>query len=138
MNKTTLFFLSALVASPCLADTPPPFSNILRVGDIVYVSGQLGTEKPGTPPLVPGGIAVETKYAMENIKQLLSMNALSMDHIFKCTIAMTDMKEWAEMNKVYTSYFEAGHYPVRMVFGASQLALGAKVEISCDASVNSF
>jgi reactive intermediate/imine deaminase len=95
---------------------------------MLYLSGQIGMDRSGN--LVPGGIAAETKCAMENIKATLERNGSSLDHVIKVTVMLADMSEWSEMNKVYVTYFPQ-HLPARSAFGASGLALGARVEIEC-------
>ena len=114
----------------------PPFSNVKKVGNILYLSGQIGSLKPGEPPLVEGGIEPETRQAMENIKLLLETNCSSMKQVFKCTVMMADITEWSVMNELYASYFEKGKYPARSAFAASRLALDARVEIECMATVS--
>ncbi|WP_417465146.1 RidA family protein [Kordiimonas sp.] len=110
-----------------------PFSKAVRVGDTLYLSGELGA-KPGTMSLVPGGIGPETKQTMDNIKATLEANGSDMNHVVKCLVMMADIKEWAAMNEVYRTYF-SGRFPARSAMGASGLALGARVEIECIATV---
>ncbi|MCE0723782.1 MULTISPECIES: RidA family protein [Legionella] len=133
--KGTLYFLLALLLSVAQAANPP-FSNVKKVGDILYLSGQTGSVKPGEPPLVEGGVEPETRQAMENIKQILTANCSSLSNVFKCTVMMADMSEWPIMNEIYASYFENGEYPARSAFGATGLALNARVEIECMATVS--
>jgi 2-iminobutanoate/2-iminopropanoate deaminase len=105
-----------------------PFSEAVQVGDMLYLSGQLGRDSSGR--LVPGGIAAETHQTMENIKETLERYGSSLDHVIKATVMMADMSEWGEMNKVYVTYFP-NHLPARSALGANGLALGARVEIEC-------
>ena len=109
-----------------------PFSESVRVGDMIYLSGQIGTDASGK--LVAGGISAETKQIFENIKIALERYGASMDNVVKCTVMIADMKEWAEMNKVYVTYFTK-NLPARSSLGVNGLALGAKVEIECLATV---
>jgi len=110
-----------------------PFSDAVRIGHILYLSGQLGAI-PGSGTLVPGGITDETKQTMENIRNVLERNGSSVNEIVKCTVFLADIGEWNEMNAVYTTYFPE-HLPARSAFGTSGLALGARVEIECWATV---
>ena len=110
-----------------------PFSDAVRVGDLLFLSGKVGTA-PGKAELVPGGIAAETRQVMENIKVTLLTNGSSLDRVVKCTVMLADIREWAEMNEVYARYFP-NHRPARSSFGASGLALNARVEIECIAAV---
>ena len=105
-----------------------PFSAAVRVGKMLYLSGQIGLDATGK--LAPGGIAVETRQAMENIKATLEQYGSSLDHVVKVTVMLADMNEWAEMNEVYVTYFTR-HLPARSALGANGLALGARVEIEC-------
>jgi reactive intermediate/imine deaminase len=109
-----------------------PFSEAVRIGDMLYLSGQLGIDRSRT--LVPGGIGPETRQTLENIKATLERHGSSLDRVIKATVMMADMKEWPEMNKVYVTYFP-NHLPARSAFGATGLALGARVEIECIAIV---
>ena len=106
-----------------------PFSEAVRVGDMLYLSGQLGTD-PATKGIVPGGIAAETRQTLENIKKTLEKYGASMDRVVSVTVMLADMGEWAEMNKVYATFFAANR-PARNAFGVVGLALGARVEIVC-------
>jgi 2-iminobutanoate/2-iminopropanoate deaminase len=108
-----------------------PFSEAVRTGDMLFLSGQLGTD-PATKQLVPGGIAAETRQTLENIKKTLEKYGSSMDRVVTVTVMLADMGEWAEMNKVYAAYFPVNR-PARNAFGAAGLALGARVEIVCAA-----
>lgn len=105
-----------------------PFSAAVRVGGMLYLSGQLGTDSTGA--LVPGGIEPETRQAMRNIRTLVEANGSSMDRVVKCLVMLADMGEWGAMNRVYVTFFP-DHLPARSAMGASGLALGARVEIEC-------
>jgi len=111
-----------------------PFSDAVRVGDILYLSGQLGTLH-GKVELAPGGIEGQTRQMMEHIARILNANGLSFDDVFKCLVMMKDMNEWATFNKIYLTYFKPDRLPARSAFGASGLALGAAVEMECWAYV---
>ncbi len=122
------------LASP--DSTSYPFSPGVRVGNMIYLSGQLGaTIQKGTMVLVPGGIEAETRQAMENVKQILERNHSSLEHVVKCTVMIADMADWPKLNPIYASYFP-GPKPARSAIGANGLALNAKVEIECWATVN--
>ena len=107
-----------------------PFTPAVQVGDVLYLSGQVGTSANAQGGVVPGGIQAETRQTMENIRDVLEKSGSSMDRIFKCTVMIADMKEWDAMNEVYVSFFP-GNKPARTSLGASGLALNAKVEIEC-------
>jgi len=111
---------------------PPtrPFSPAVRVGNLLFLSGQIGTSADAAGGLVAGGIEAETRQTMENIKDVLSRVGSSMDRVIKCTVMMADMAEWPRMNVVYATYFP-DHKPARSAFGTNGLALNARVEIEC-------
>jgi reactive intermediate/imine deaminase len=110
-----------------------PFSEAVRVGDMLYLSGQLGN-LPGTLDLAPGGIEGQTRQVMANIQRILEANGSALDRIVKCTVMMADMAEWPKLNDIYVTYFP-GPKPARSAFGAAGLAVGARVEIECWATV---
>ena len=105
-----------------------PFSEAVRVGTMLYLSGMIAADS--SMKLAPGGIAAETRQAMENIKATLERYGSLLEHVIKVTVMLADMSEWAEMNKVYVTYFTK-HLPARSALGANGLALGARVEIEC-------
>lgn len=109
-----------------------PFSPAVRVGHMLYLSGQIGVNEAGD--VVPGGIAAETRQTMENIGAVLARHGSSFDRVVKCTVMLADIREWEAMNAVYVTWFPA-HRPARSALGASGLAKGARVEIECLATV---
>jgi len=107
-----------------------PFSEAVRVGDTLYLSGQLGIGPDGK---LPDGIEAQTKQAMDNVGAILKRAGLGYGDVFHCTAFLSDMKNWPAFNKVYVPYFPAGKMPARSAFGANGLALGALLEIECQA-----
>jgi reactive intermediate/imine deaminase len=106
-----------------------PFSSAVRVGDLLFLSGQVGV-KPGMREVVSGGVGVETRQTMENIKAVLAYAGSSLDRVVKCTIFLTDIADYTAMNDVYASFFP-NDPPARSTVAGSGLALGARVEIEC-------
>lgn len=106
-----------------------PFSEAVAVGDVIILSGQLGTT-PGELKLVKGGIAAETHQIFANIRRILERHGSSLEKVFKCTVMMEDIAEWPAFNDIYVTYFP-GNKPARSAFGADGLALGAAVELEC-------
>jgi reactive intermediate/imine deaminase len=115
---------------PTLNGQPLPFSDAVRVGDTLYLSGQLGIGADGK---LPEGIAAQTKQALDNIGAILKRAGLGYDEVFHCTAMLSDMMLWPDFNKVYVIYFPEGKRPARSAFGASGLALNALVELECQA-----
>jgi reactive intermediate/imine deaminase len=105
-----------------------PFSSAVRVGDILYLSGVIGTGGDGR--LAPG-IEAQTRQAMDNISAMLKRAGRSFDDVFKCTVMIDDMKQWQAFNQVYVTYFRPDRLPARSALGADGLALGALVEVEC-------
>lgn len=110
-----------------------PFSDAVRVGHLLFLSGQIGNI-PGTTDLAPGGIQGEARQTMENIKAVLEANGSSMDRVFKATVMLADIAEWPAFNEVYVTYFP-GDKPARSAFAGSGLAFGARCEVEVIATV---
>jgi reactive intermediate/imine deaminase len=100
---------------------------------MLYLSGQIGT-LPGSMTLVEGGIQTETRQTMENIRAVLERYGSSLERVVKCTVMIADMSEWPALNEIYVEFFP-GPKPARSALGANGLALGARVEIECWATV---
>ena len=111
-----------------------PFSEAVRIGDILFLSGCIGN-KPGTREVVKGGMEAEARQAMDNARAVLEANGLSFADVFKCTVMLKDMAKWQAFNDVYVTYFKNGHLPTRSAFGCAALALGAELEIEFTALV---
>jgi len=140
LTVTTLVFTQFAFAGKPLVeyhalseDMQLPFSEAVRVGHVLYLSGQIGID-PATSKLAEGGIAGETRQTLENIKASLEKYGSSMAEVVKCTVYLADINEWAEMNKVYVTYFPTNP-PARSALGSSGLALGSRTEIECMATV---
>lgn len=108
-----------------------PFSESVRVGELLFISGQVGTDEAGA--LVGGGIEPESRQVMDNIKQIIHRRGLTMSDVVKCTVFLADVSQWGDFNKVYTTYFSKP-YPARSALGANGLALGAALEVECIAA----
>ena len=117
------------VSADDLAGLPVPL--LVTLGN--HDTGEKGID-PKTGQIVAGGIAAETRQTMESIKATLIANGSSLDRVVKCTVMLADIGEWAAMNEVYAQYFP-NHRPARSSFGASGLALNARVEIECIAVI---
>jgi 2-iminobutanoate/2-iminopropanoate deaminase len=103
-----------------------PFSSAIRVGDKVYVSGATGN--------AADDFVTQATSAMDAVGKELALAGATMDDVYRCTIALTDMNNWDAFNTVYVKYFKPDRYPVRMSFGVTSLG-GAAVEVQCEASL---
>ena len=114
--------------APAMQGRPAPFSSAVRVGDVMYLSGQIGVAPDGKLPDTFDGQAKQT---MENIGAALKARGLGWGDVFKCTVFIADMKNWPAFNAVYVPYFQPGRLPARSAVGVSGLALGAQLELEC-------
>jgi reactive intermediate/imine deaminase len=144
IQVVSMFVFILLVAAPAArsqdavylkADTssPLPFSDAVRVGNMLYLSGSIGIDD--SMHVVPGGIEAETRQIMANVTKVLERNGSSLDHVIKATVMLADIKEWPAFNAVYRTYFKKGRLPARSAFGTSGLAFGARVEVEFWATV---
>lgn len=106
-----------------------PYSPAVKLGDFVYLSGQLGMNAEGV--LVSDDVVEQTHQSMKNIGSLLAEMGLSYRHIVKTTVFVADLNDFGKVNEVYGSYFNEGVYPARSCVEVSRLPKDAKVEIEC-------
>jgi reactive intermediate/imine deaminase len=118
--------------SPETAAAELPFSDAVRAGELIFVSGQLGIP-PGGDALVPGGIEAETRQCLENIRAILERNGTGLSRVVKCTAFLADIEEWPRMNAVYREFFPAS-LPARSALAAGGLARDARIELECIAA----
>ena len=132
-----LMMLALLAAAPPAVEYFPapgvqgrsaPFSSAVRVGDVLYLSGQIGVAPDGK---LPSTFDAQAKQTMENVGAALKARGLGWGDVFKCTVMIADMKNWPAFNAIYVPYFPAGRLPARSAFGANGLALGAELELEC-------
>ncbi|HEX5261902.1 MAG TPA: RidA family protein [Phenylobacterium sp.] len=108
------------------ANPKAPFSEAVRAGDLLIVSGQLGVR--------PGQTATfeeEAHRALDNVAAVLGRHGASMNDVVKCTVLLTDMGKFQAFNDIYTSYFKPGRLPARTAMGVGALAAGGAVEVEC-------
>lgn len=108
------------------------FSEAVRVGNVLYLSGKLGTV-PGEG-LVEGGIIPETQQTMRNIGDALERYGSSLDEVVKCTVFLADIADFQDMTRTYREFFP-NHRPARSALAVGGLVLDARVEIECIATV---
>ena len=107
-----------------------PYSQAVRVGDLLYTSGQVALE-PASGALVKGGVAEQTVRVIENLKAVLAAGGASLGQVFKTTVFLKNMSDFAAMNEVYGHYFAAEGVvpPARSTVEVAQLPKDALVEI---------
>uniref|UniRef100_A0A1E1WYT3 Putative endoribonuclease l-psp n=1 Tax=Amblyomma aureolatum TaxID=187763 RepID=A0A1E1WYT3_9ACAR len=103
-----------------------PYSHAVRVGNTVYVSGQVGSH-PGTNKF-DAGIVAQTRQTLVNLSNILQAAGMSLDHVVKCTIYLASMDDYKDMNKVYAEFFQKD-FPARAAFQVAKLPENSLVEI---------
>ncbi len=106
-----------------------PYTQAVLVGETMYCSGQIGLD-PETGHLLTAGIEAETERALDNLGAVLRAAGMDYEHVVRCTVYLTDMNDYAQMNEVYARYFSEWP-PAREAVQVSGLPRGARVEISC-------
>jgi 2-iminobutanoate/2-iminopropanoate deaminase len=104
-----------------------PYSQAVRAGEFLFVSGQLGID-PATKQLVEGGIAAQAERALRNIAAVLDAAGGTMEHVVKTTVLLQSMDDFPRLNEVYARFFPA-EPPARAAYQVAKLPLGALVEI---------
>jgi reactive intermediate/imine deaminase len=119
------------IATPHLPPPNPTLSQAARLGELLFVSGQLGID-PATGAVVTGGQVAEYRQALRNLKYVLEAAGSSLEKVVKTTIYMTDITELAELNRLYAEYFP--HAPAKTGVEVKALAMGGKIEIEAIAA----
>lgn len=115
-----------------------PYSQAVRIGDLVYTSGQVALD-PATGNFLGGGVSTQTERVCENLRAVLNEAGLNLSHVVKTTVFLKDMNDFASMNEVYARYFAPGEVvpPARSTVQVAGLPKDALVEIECIALANS-
>ena len=106
-----------------------PFSHAVKAGDFLFVTGQMPTQKNDKTKLVFGGIEIQTKQVMENLKNVLNEANSNFDKVIFARVYLVNFQDFDKMNTVYESYFSKNKLPARTCIGVTGLAVGASVEI---------
>ena len=106
-----------------------PFSHAVKAGDFLFVTGQMPTQKNDKTKLVFGGIEIQTKQVMENLKNVLNEANSNLDKVIFAWVYLVNFQDFDKMNAVYESYFSKNKLPARTCIGVTGLAVGASVEI---------
>ena len=106
-----------------------PFSHAVKAGDFLFITGQMPTQKNDKTKLVFGGIEIQTKQVMENLKNVLNEAKSDFDKVIFARVYLVNFQDFDKMNAVYESYFSKNKLPARTCIGVTGLAVGASVEI---------
>jgi reactive intermediate/imine deaminase len=117
--------ISTAAAPPAIG----PYSQAVRVGDTIWVSGQIPLD-PVTKELVAGDIEAQVRRVFDNLKAIVTAAGASFDDVVKATIFLIDLSHFALVNKVMAEYFREP-YPARAAVGVAALPRGAQVEVEC-------
>jgi reactive intermediate/imine deaminase len=118
-----------IISTPAAPAAIGPYSQAVRAGNTLWLSGQIPLD-PLTKELVQGDIEAQTRRVFDNIKAVLSAAGASFDGVVKTTIFLTDLANFAVVNKIMAEYFREP-YPARSTVGVAALPRGAQVEVEC-------
>ncbi|KAK3581990.1 hypothetical protein CHS0354_030938 [Potamilus streckersoni] len=113
-----------------------PYSPAVLVDKTMYISGQVGRD-PTTGNLVPGGVVPEAHQTLKNIGTILEAAGIGYNNVVKVTVLLADIKDFASVNDVYTTYFTS-NYPARAAYQVAALPLNARIEIEVVAVVGNI
>jgi 2-iminobutanoate/2-iminopropanoate deaminase len=120
------------VSSPAAPKAIGPYSQAIRAGTLLFVSGQIPLD-PETGAMVEGDIAAQTHRVFKNLAAILEEAGASLDHVVRTTVYLADMNDFAVVNEVYGTYFTSPA-PARATVQAARLPKDARVEIDVIAS----
>ena len=106
-----------------------PYCTATLYGDTVYMSGVIGVD-PAVQKPVEGGTLAQARQVFENIRTVLGEMGLTMDDVLKTTVFLTNLGDFAEVNKLYAEYF-GPNYPARSCVEVSRLPMGLSIEVEC-------
>lgn len=118
-----------IISTPNAPGAIGTYSQAVRVGDTVYISGQIPLD-PATMQMVSGDIDVEIRRVFDNLKAIATAAGASLAQAAKVTVFLTDLANFAKVNEIMAQYFPQP-YPARAAVGVAQLPRGARVEIEC-------
>lgn len=104
-----------------------PYSQAIRAGSSVYLSGQIGLD-PRTGELVAGGIEAQARRAFDNLKAVAEVSGKGLEQVVRVTVYLTDLGHFAKVNEAMAEYFQTP-YPARATVGVAALPRGALVEV---------
>ena len=121
--------MSTVIQTPFAPQAIGTYSQALRAGDTVYVSGQIPLD-PATGILISGDIDAEIHRVFDNLKALAEAAGGTLNNAVKVTVFLTDMSHFAKVNEIMVTYFSKP-YPARAAVGVAALPRGARVEMEC-------
>jgi reactive intermediate/imine deaminase len=116
-----------VIQSPDAPAAIGPYSQAVRTGDTLYMSGQIPLD-PGTMQIVDGGIEAQAKQVFANLRAVAAAAGATLNDIVKLTILMTDLSEFAKVNEIMAAHFDAP-YPARATYQVAALPRGARIEV---------
>jgi 2-iminobutanoate/2-iminopropanoate deaminase len=124
------------VSTPNAPAAIGPYSQAVRIGDLIYTSGQVALD-PATGQIVPGGIEAQTTRVLENLRAVLEAEGAGLRQVFKTTVFLKDMNDFAAMNAIYGQYMapEGVVAPARSTVEVARLPKDALVEIEVIATL---
>ena len=125
--------MKQVISTPKAPAAIGPYSQAIRVGNLIYTSGQIPIN-PATGQFVEGGIKEQTRQSLTNVKAILEEAGTSMASVIKTTVFMADMADFADMNAVYAEFFTEP-FPARSAVAVKTLPKGALVEIEVVAGI---
>ncbi len=111
-----------------------PYSQAVRFDNLLFISGQIPLE-PESGEIVKGDIKAQTKQILENLKGVLTAGGSSLDNVLRTTIFLTDLEDYADVNKMYAQFFEKS-MPARSTVQVSRLPMEVRIEIDAIAGIN--
>ena len=110
--------------------TPPigPYTPAVKVGDMLFLSGQIGVD-PATGEFAPGGTVAQARQAMANLRSLLTAAEMTFDDVVRATVYLADLDDYGAVNEEYATYF-SGIPPARVCVEVARIPRDALVEIS--------
>ena len=118
-----------VIATPAAPNAIGPYSQAIRVGNTVYVSGEIAIDPKTNQVMANATIEEQTHRALENIRAILAAAGLTMEDIVSTTVYLTDINEFDRMNQVYATFFKSAP-PARATVQVARLARDVKIEIS--------
>lgn len=121
------------ISTPNAPQAIGPYSQAVRVKDLIFVSGQLPID-PKTAKLVASDVTLQTQQVIDNIEAILQAEGLNLNHVVRCDVFLKNMEDFPKMNAVYAKRFTSDILPARQTIEVARLPSDALVEISCIAS----